>query len=145
MTAPIYANLDDYKTWSGDNTASITPALFARASGVVDEVLIGAVYVVDSDEKPTDPKVAGALKDATCAQAQWFDETGDTTGSSAGGELGHITSASIGSASYSMKNSAGGSDGTGVQTTASGIPIAPGVLSALRLAGLKPSGVLTYG
>lgn len=145
MTAPIYATLDDYRDWVGDQTAEMSAVLFVRASRVVDEVLIGAVYDVDSSELPTDPVVLEALKDATCAQAQWFDETGDTTASGAGGELGHITSASIGSASYSMKNAGGGTDAGATQTTPSGIPIAPGVVSTLRIAGLKPSGVLTYG
>jgi len=145
MAAPIYADLDDYKTWSGDTAADLPDALFARASSVVDEVLIGAVYAVDGDQQPTDTDVIDALRDATCAQVQWFDETGDTTGSGAGGELGHITSASIGSASYSIKNTGGGTDAGATQTTPSGITIAPTVLSILRAAGLKPSGVLVYG
>jgi hypothetical protein len=128
MTAPIYATLADYRDWAHDETASITDGLLARASLIVDEVLVGAVYQVDSDEKPTDPKIAAAITAATCAQAQWMDATGDTTGT---GDVIAVESASIGSVSFSGQHTI-----AVAARTPSGAEIAPGTLRELRLAGL---------
>ncbi|UCR89251.1 hypothetical protein [Mycetocola spongiae] len=48
---------------------------------------------MDSSGYPTDPRVIRALMEATCAQAAWFDETGDTAGALAvlgGGAIGSV-------------------------------------------------------
>lgn len=140
MTAPIYATAGDYSTWSGDATVP-SAALLARASSVVDEVLIGAVYAVDSAEQPTDSAAIEALRDATCAQVQWFIDQGDTAGIGAGGELANVTSASILSASYTIDKGAAAT----AARTLSGVQIAPGVLSVLRAAALLPVSVYVSG
>lgn len=93
----VYATEDDYKTWTGDDTATATTAQLRNASLVVDELLATAVYDVDEDDLPTDDAVIEALRDATCAQLEWWNETGDTSGVGASGQF---QSASIGSASY---------------------------------------------
>lgn len=57
--------------------------LLTRASERIDHLLmsIGAVYTVDSVTKlPTDANLIEAFKLATCAQAQWWLETGDESG-----------------------------------------------------------------
>jgi hypothetical protein len=54
--------------------------LLARASRLIDRVLLRAVYAVDGDGAPTDTKIIEALRDATCAQAAWWVETGDEAG-----------------------------------------------------------------
>lgn len=128
MAAPIYATLDDYRDWAHDDTAVMSEVLFARASGIVDEVLIGAVYQVDTDQKPTDPIVAAAITAATCAQAQWMDATGDTTGA---GDVVQVESASIGSVSFTGQHTV-----AAAAYTSTGAPVASGALRELRLAGL---------
>ncbi|MFC4048344.1 hypothetical protein ACFOY4_01500 [Actinomadura syzygii] len=67
-----------------------------QASEDVDELLTGAVYAVDANEMPTDPKAAEAIKRATCAQAHYIREGGDETGGRAS-----ITSVGVGSINYS--------------------------------------------
>lgn len=65
-----------------------------RASALVDDLLLAAVYDVDGDGMPTNPVVAEAMSDAVCAQAEWFEETGDDTGAAeqfAGGSLGSLS------------------------------------------------------
>lgn len=56
--------------------------LLSRASRAVDRLLLLAscVYAVDDDGLPTDDRVVAALRDATCAQAAWWIETGDEAG-----------------------------------------------------------------
>lgn len=66
------------------------PQSLVRASRRVDRALIGAIYDVDTDGRPTDLTIAAALRDATCAQALWWDELGDTTGSGALSEWGEV-------------------------------------------------------
>jgi hypothetical protein len=57
--------------------------LLSRASREIDKALLRAVYAVDDDGLPTDVDVAVALRDATCAQAAWWLETGDEAGAAA--------------------------------------------------------------
>lgn len=54
--------------------------LLSRASREIDKALLRAFYQVDHDGQPTDAKVVTALRDATCAQACWWLETGDEAG-----------------------------------------------------------------
>lgn len=137
MTAPVYATLADYRNAIHDQDAVISDGLLAQASLVVDELVMGAVYVVDDDDMPTDTGVLEALSDATCAQAQWMDATGDTTGV---GDVMEVESASIGSVSYS-----GAHRVAAVSRTASGRPVAAATIAVLRVAGMSPTGVIVYG
>lgn len=57
--------------------------LLERASEVIDDAIRTAVYDVDDDELPTDDDVAAALRDATCAQVEFWlasDEEDDILG-----------------------------------------------------------------
>lgn len=82
--------------------------MLTRASEVVDDLLVTAVYDVDAGLLPTDTTVAEALRQATCAQVAWWIETGDETGAAA-----QYQSVSIGSVSLSRGYSgAGSSTGT---------------------------------
>lgn len=58
--------------------------LLSRASRMVDSLLRRAVYDVDADGLPTDTGVIAAVRDATCAQACWWLETGDEAGVASG-------------------------------------------------------------
>lgn len=135
--ARVYATLSDYRDWSGDSTADLSDALLRRASLAIDSNLIGSFYDVDDDTGlPTKTKVIEALRDATCAQAEWYDEIGDTTGS---GAAGQFQSAQLGSASYTRGYTQAGS------SAGNSSPLAPGAYEILKVEGMLPSGVWTCG
>ena len=134
--ARAYATEAEYITWSGDATASIGQSLLVRASLVIDSVLIGTVYDTNSSSLPTNPDIIEALSDAVCAQIQWWDEQGDTTGS---GATSQFQGASIGSASYTKGYSAAGSSAGNTS------PLAPMAYRTLNVAGLLPAVVQTHG
>lgn len=130
MTAPIYANLDDYRDWSQDIAAEMPAVLFARASEVIDEVLIGAVYAIDDGTQlPTVTTVMEALRDATCAQAQYMLAAGDTTGTGTAASWGNVK---IGSVALSEKKLLSPSP----IKTVTGASVASAALRPLRIAGL---------
>ncbi len=129
MAAPIYATVEDYRSWLGEQSADVSDRLLRQASRIIDELLIGAVYDTDTDDYPTDPDVRQALTDATCAQAEWMDAAGDTAGT---GDVQTVTSASIGSVSYS------GQTTTSAGITTTGASVAPAAARELRGAGLRP-------
>lgn len=139
MTAPVYATLEDYKTWSSDDTTTVADALFARASEVLDEALIGAVYAVDRTTlQPTVQTDIDALRDATCAQVQWMLANGDTTGTGSAEEWAAV---SIGSVSLSGRKTVTQAP----VVTASGAELAPAAYRRLRIEGLIPAAVIVYG
>lgn len=97
--------------------------LLTRASTHVDRYgLLTAVYDVDTGGLPTDTAIARAVRNATCAQAVYWLQTGDETGAaSQWGSLG------IGSVSLSR-----GSNGTAGQTPST--QLAPQADTELRTA-----------
>lgn len=126
-----YATVDDLTTYlAGDTPPAGAGGLLARASEIVDEILIGAIYDTDTDGNPLDPAVAAALRDATCAQAMYLAATGDQTGA-----LAQFGSASAGAVSFSRM------DGTQAPTAYTS-RFAPAAVGVLRVAGLLPVTVL---
>lgn len=85
--AVVYATEADYLTYTGETSApSGIDGLLTRASAMLDaRVFRLCVYDVDVDGAPTSQLVEAAFRDATCAQVQWWDELGDSTGASAAG------------------------------------------------------------
>jgi hypothetical protein len=82
----VYATLADLVDYAGPGVVDEdSPRLLARASERVDSLLLTAVYDTTPDGLPVDEKVRDALKRATCAVVQWWDETDDETG--AGGRF----------------------------------------------------------
>lgn len=79
-----YATTGELTAWLPDGLTVPADAtrLLASASRAVDRMLmvLGAVYDVDTDNLPTDADVIVALRNATCAQASWWIETGDEQG-----------------------------------------------------------------
>lgn len=74
---PVYATVGDFAQYAGlDAVHTDTERQLARASELVDSLLITAVYHPDA------PHVRDALRQATCAIVQWWGETGDETGAS---------------------------------------------------------------
>ena len=87
MAAPIYATAADLIVYSGPLTVSNEEAdrKLARASRLIDSVLIGAVYPTDPVTKiATDETKREAIKNATMAQAAyWISGAGSEHGAPA--------------------------------------------------------------
>lgn len=110
--APVYATPQEYADWLHPETAPGTetpPAGAERAlraaSGRIDELLISAYYDTDAAGLPTDADVAEALRDATCAQADYQAGIGDKNSTGTAGQWGSVK---LGSASMARGSTAGG-------------------------------------
>ncbi|GAA0972709.1 hypothetical protein Q7689_00320 [Nocardiopsis tropica] len=88
--APVYATPEELAEWLGlDAPPAGAVTALRDASLTIDGLLIGAVYETDADGKPTDERVAGILRDATCAQAS-FKPKGSNVPSDPGGKLASV-------------------------------------------------------
>lgn len=124
----LYATTQDFENWTGVMPAPDNTELLLRLAGIeVDAMLLTALYDTDGQGMPTDPAVVTALRDATCAQAQWTDETGNTTGAAS-----YVRSLSLGS--FSMAGGGGGAGGGGMAPAAS--PVTRKILASAGI--LKP-------
>lgn len=100
----VYATTADYATWLRAAPPSGSRRALAEASRAVDEMLRTAIYDVNDDGLPTDTDVAAALRDATCAQAEYARAVLDTNSV---GASGIFQSVSIGSVSLGRAGRAG--------------------------------------
>jgi hypothetical protein len=76
----VYATPADYTDYTRAPAPADIEGDLERASERIDELLLCAVYRVDDDGRPTDPKEREAIVRATCAQAAWSREVGDKYG-----------------------------------------------------------------
>jgi hypothetical protein len=136
--ARVYATHQDLTNYTEGFTFTMpaepeSARLRTRASELVDEALLAAVYDTDPTTRlPTDPEVAAAMRDAVCAQVVWWDETGDEQGAA-----DRYTSVSIGSVTLARGGSAAAA-GSGGRT------LGPPAATHLRLAGLVPGAVTSF-
>lgn len=72
-----YATTSDYRWFTDDEPDELTRGLLVAASRRIDRALLGACYDVDDAGLPTDSDVTAALRDATCAQAEDWIDSGD--------------------------------------------------------------------
>lgn len=104
--ARVYATTADYANYLHASPPQRSRRALWTASMNIDNMLLCAVYDVDDDGMPTDPEVIAAMRDATCAQADYAKTIGDPNGVGAS----QYHSVSIGSASlargYNQKGSA---------------------------------------
>lgn len=129
-----YASTTQLAEHLGEAPPDDAARLLGRASQAVDRLLLTAVYDVDDDGLPTDPAVAAALAEATCAQVEWWGEVGDSAGT---GAVTALAGAQIGSVKL---------PGGGGGAAAGGVPeYAPDAVSALRRAGLLQRGPRILG
>ncbi|MBO2459811.1 hypothetical protein [Actinomadura violacea] len=98
-----------------------------QASEDIDDLLIGAVYDVDTNQMPTDPRIREAVKRATCAQAHFIQTGGDETGAKSG-----FSSVSVGGVSYSRSSQVTIGSGRASQE------FSPRTLRILHVEGLLP-------
>ncbi|MEV5673509.1 hypothetical protein AB0L28_32650 [Streptomyces sp. NPDC052503] len=122
----VYATPEQLTAWTGQPAPPDADRLLARASEDVDDALLSAVYVTDALGVPTDPKIVAALADATCAQVEYQQATGDD----GTGAAGRWDAVSIGPVSLSGRQS-------GPQA-AGDVDLAPRAHRALKRAGLLP-------
>jgi len=136
--ARVYATHQDLINYTQGFTFTVpaepeSTRLRTRASEMVDEALLTAVYDTDPTTKlPTDPEVAAAMRDAMCAQVVWWDETGDEQGA-----MGQYSTVSIGSVALGRGSSPAGAVG-------GGRTLGPPAATHLRLAGLTPGAVTAF-
>lgn len=90
-----HADVSDYETWAGSQASSdVDDALLARASRLVDDMTSGVPYPLDGEGAPARAAHREALRNATCAQAHYMDETGDASGAATllgGAGIGSVT------------------------------------------------------
>ena len=76
-----YATSADLTSWLGEQAPVDADRLLARATLDIDYALIGVLYDVDVAGMPTEPiTVIPALRDACCAQVEWWLVTNDEVG-----------------------------------------------------------------
>jgi hypothetical protein len=72
-----HATVDELEEYTGTTAPDDAERLLVRASELVDTFVFG-YYEVDSvTNLPTDVKVREGLRDAVCAQVEWWLATGD--------------------------------------------------------------------
>jgi hypothetical protein len=124
MAARVYATSADYTARTGQTAPADIERLLARASQDIDDALLTALYDTDADGMPLEAEVIDALRDATCAQVEYQQETGDT----GTGAAGRWDSVSLGPVSLSGRKDA--------TSGPAGLDLAPRAGRALKRAGL---------
>ena len=85
--ARIYATSTQYETYTGQPAPAGIAKMLADASRMLDSKVFRLCwYEADAvTGMPTNALVLAAFADAVCAQAEWGDQIGDTTGASGAG------------------------------------------------------------
>lgn len=71
-----YATVDDLTVWTGQIAPDNATQLLRSASGLVRRSTVTAIYTAAPSGAPSDPDVAEAFRDATCAQAAFWAVAG---------------------------------------------------------------------
>ena len=124
----LYATPTDLNAspWNANLSTEQATTLLTHATPILEELTKTAIYTTNSQGLPTDPVIAAAFKDAACAQATYFIDTGDITGAA-----GRFNSLSLGSFSVS-----GGGVGSRNNESAAVQRFAPQAVQILANAGL---------
>ena len=102
MVMRVYATEADYnavaeEAWTGD--AGVLTKRLRAASVEVEKVTRLSRYDVDDDGFATDPDIADAFTEATCAIVEHWEDTGDPRGTDAAQGAVKILSVSLGTTS----------------------------------------------
>jgi hypothetical protein len=122
----VYATAEELAAYTGQPAPADATRLLARASEDIEDALLTAIYDTDDAGAPTDPDIIAALSEATCAQVEYQQATGDD----GTGAAGRWDSVSIGPVSLSGRKDA--------PRGAGDVDLAPRADRALRRAGLLP-------
>lgn len=125
--ARVYATEADYTAYTGETPPANIDRLLRIASGVVDYLLTGRLYDVDTSGMPTAVADSDALRDATCVIAQDADAA-NLIGSGGSQEWGSV---SIGNVSLSNPLTSGGGG------SVSGVPVPVEAMVALADVGTQ--------
>lgn len=74
--AAAYATAEQYETWSGEAAPANIAWLLARATELIDAIVVAGFDLDEETELPTDADMAAALRDAVCAQVRFWGEVG---------------------------------------------------------------------
>jgi len=95
LAGRVYATSTDLAHYLQAAPPTDADALLANASRMLDQMVLAFCrYDVDDDGLPTDETVAAAIGRAVCAQVQWWEEIGDSTGA-AGVGYGSVAIGSV--------------------------------------------------
>ena len=136
----VYATAEDLTTWTGTAAPDNAAQLLRSASGMVRHATRAALYDTTPAGLPSDPDVADAMRDATCAQAAaWAALDVDPTSGPAG-VAGQVQSSSIlsGSVTYAQRE---GADADKVATLTG---LVPDAVMVLEQAGLLDGAPVVY-
>lgn len=134
MAQRVYATTSDYDEYADepfDGTTEQLAKRLRRASSDIDGLTRLAVYVVDEDGMPVEKDIADAFTEATCAQVEFWETTGDPTGAESA--MGPVR---IGSVSLGGSGVGGGAQS---KTSAADTRISPEAVRILANAGLTPN------
>jgi hypothetical protein len=94
MALPAYADAADFTAWIAPATTTVAPAeidrQLARASELLDHTVTVPFAVDSGTNLPSDTDVADALRDAACAQVEYWQDGGsecDDIAGTAGSEV----------------------------------------------------------
>lgn len=133
MARRVYATLQQYRDWSEDQDTVLSQRDLERASAVVSEATVGAVYAYDSTTLlPTSPAVIEALRDAT------LEVLDARAVEAAAGELAGVEEATIGSVRYKLAAGTPTAPATGLPLEAHRVLAEAGLLR-------QPGDVVVYG
>jgi hypothetical protein len=128
-----YATTADLAVYLNATPPSDARRMLQRASERIDDMLLTAIYDVDTNHLPTDLTVRAALRNAVCAQVKWWLDTGDESGA-----MGVMQSVSIGSVSLGRGYTGAGS------ATGAAQNISSDAVMHLRRAGLLSNSPLGF-
>lgn len=123
-----HATAADYTAFTGTAAPADVERMLAHASEEVDYATATSVYATDTNGLATDTTITGALRDATCAQVQYWQLSGDEHGLT-----GLYSSVKIGSLALTGKSSTGSVSSTGglarqAQTILANAGLTPGTI-----------------
>lgn len=81
----LYATTADVTTWIGEDLDTDVTAMIRRASILVGNACRNDLYDVDGAGKPSDPDLVEAMRDAVCAQVDYWVAAGINPAKGAGG------------------------------------------------------------
>lgn len=136
----VYATPEDLATWTKQTAPEGAAQLLRSASGMVRHATRTALYDTTPAGLPSDPDVADAMRDATCAQAAAWAALGVDPATGPAGVAGQVQSSSILSAdvTYAARE---GADADKVATLTA---LVPDAVMVLEQAGLLAGAPVVY-
>lgn len=102
MARPIYATTEQYEAYTESTAPQGIGPLLRRASGVVLYATRAAVYDTTSEGTPSDPDLAEAMTEATCALVQAWEAAGVDPVAGTGTKVVQSKSAAGASVTYAL-------------------------------------------